>query len=550
MQKKEKKQLTKILLEKKKEKGLLWCKILTAVSLSLSLLSLLFSCSANVNKADQTNKSEIKNQIVLNDTEIDTFFTKNEVVNEYLTFDRYIFDTSSYTSLMNVLYTYVSNNTNEDNIFQFQFFSLQNNINTTFLCNEVVLDNTQLYFYYEDVLQISVPYQSTTTTPYLTSVSLSFINGGLYPFDSDLMLHVQNAYYFKNGVVNSSPITYYMPPYIAISGEQNNFVVNARFNLSGESFYRMEYVYKTKLNLINVNGEPSQDYNFSIMSYDYDNNIYYYGVSPNTRTEDNNSWNAGYNVVNGTLTNVALTKKSVTFFDYYFQYNNKYYSIDYVINNAIYNQVLSSWGDWSDNSAAGYIYNRIKDNANVKTLIRSYELYDTSAVILYGGLSYRTINMYATYNPAGVTEWDNFTLEIELYSPQTNITTLVSGVVIQFLALSQPAHVGYYLTNTTQIISINNLRLDSYSNFNVIYDVFIPYSNQESRPPFIDNEGNTTGNAADSVFADVFTLINHAFSSILAFLSIEIFGKYTLGVFLLVPLMITIMLFIIGLFKR
>lgn len=51
-------------------------------------------------------------------------------------------------------------------------------------------------------------------------------------------------------------------------------------------------------------------------------------------------------------------------------------------------------------------------------------------------------------------------------------------------------------------------------------------------------------------FTSIFALIAGAFSGIASFLNIEIFGNYTLGVFLLIPLMITIILFIVKLFKR
>lgn len=64
----------------------------------------------------------------------------------------------------------------------------------------------------------------------------------------------------------------------------------------------------------------------------------------------------------------------------------------------------------------------------------------------------------------------------------------------------------------------------------------------------VNNDTGFSGGA--DAFTSIFTLIAGAFSGIVSFLNIQIFGTYTLGIFLLVPLMITIILFIVKMFKR
>lgn len=567
MKTKTKKELTKVEKEKKQNKSILLVKIFTACAFILSIISLLVSCSVSyvVNENNNANISEInrKNQLSAAVNDNDTFFEKYEKVNEHLHFDKYLLDTTSHTSLMNALYNYVSNNDNTHNLYELDMYSLINNINESIYFNNIVKDTSsmQLHFYRDDNLVYRLPYQSDMTAPYLDDCSLRFIhdanNVSYYPYNRDLMLHIKNAYYYvdwdNDYNANSQPVTYYMPPYIPINGDQLDFVINCRFDLNGVGYYDLNYVFNTYILMSDNTGNASTDLYFEIQSYDYNNNVYYYGLTPNSRTIDNNSWvadNTSY--TNGRLTNVALTKKSVVFFDTYFQYEQRYYTNNYVINNNIYNQVLTNWNNLDSDYDNAYktIYNKIINRPDEKILIREGSLDSSIGVFVFGGLTYHDIEMYATYKEPNEDLLYNIVLEIEIVNNNTNQRALISGVVYEWHFMDPRPYNIYYITNSANIITLKNVDLSFSKEFNLIYDLFEPYTNQDSKPPFIDDDGNVTEQGYDHLFVRVFKLINHAISSIISLLSIPLFGEYTIGVFLLVPLMITLLLFIVRLFKR
>lgn len=469
MKTKQKKPLTKNEIEKKKEKNILIIKILSAIALSISVMSMLFSCVA-MSSNDQCNQ-------VQEQTHTLNIQRKNQ--NADLGFN-------------NDLLSDVNNS-----------FIVNNNVRTKLKMDCYIV---KPYVYLESFYSVLERYYQPDT-----NITISGMLNKYFYYTSEIDNRVERSWFFD---------------YIKYSNSGGyRFIYFYLVENPGSAPYTLTLDLQNPTDSI-LQGDP----------------IFYTSSSFNLMTIDISLSIAN----NSNLNPFRLWSLYFSTFQSYYRYSPNFNFIQFLqYDNVTKNSVVVR-------SPTPFIESETALSDNT-----SYISY-TPGLFMSGGFIYDTIRVYYSsgYNLNFATNQN----EIIIGSANSYYLTKVVYLLSDNINTSFEAYSRKYemriIEGISQKVYLNSLNRSTNADELSFFDITGRYGENKREVSLyilslLNAITNNTGFSGGSdPFSNIFSLIAGAFGGIASFLNIEIFGNYTLGVFLLIPLMITIILFIVKMFKR
>lgn len=503
--KKQKKPLTKIEIEKKKERALLISKILSVIALSLSLIALLFSCSfASKNSHDNNNIIPIKRYNAQEEINESFIYTENKGYKVLKGLNQY--DIKDFISYID---NYLGDN-RDNSIYFISADTETHSIYEVVEINDNVLGSFELIIKYND--EGNIVYY-----PFVYDVrDYELDNKDIILKFNDYFAYTRLVSQYFSGLVDlynyigDTTSFYYNDFTLALLGSftlESNFL-RLNYNISGTLKY-----YDSDLNYIT--------FDFDYIDINYDNGIQFY---------------TNENIIKVYSSLVGDNKRS-----YFLQY---YDSDNYNNLVCITNLVLS---DLSLNNLPDFL---IRTDLKYRQNIYLGDLFYSQRKYFSEG-SYE--NIYSFNFISNNRSFNNLVVNYRGVVQPFVYWSYLIAYVDNNIALDVLDVVGTPRVSGNSYNGVDygfNVKLETYQTF-TIFDYFDSdiqsFQRTERIQLTIKSNSSIAGNGA---LGTAFDVVVGVFTSFIPLLSYEIFPGVSIGVLILIPFLITLMLFIFNMFKR
>lgn len=558
--KKEKKDIKKIIIKVIN----IVCYIITGIFI-LSLLLGLFPSNKNDDyKLNNTNKnylvlnSDIQNP---NDSDMDSFLNYNDTNLLYVYDDNKKLGANPYglglffqaahllqenynVENLGIISAYRDSNgwLNEFNIVRLELY-------------EPTIDNIYVRIYDENNLLYTLGASNNWGfTGNVTAQYFKFTNSDLfYPYAYNIYLQNSFSYMLYDNGDNFTPFYLTLAPYLEINNKIRNFDLRFKYSatIQNVSVDIPPIITNTSYNFNGLKYESGGDITLHLSNYEGNTTENSYVVYNYPITLSNGGYKYDLkSVVVGADINIRQTPQP---------FNLK----NIVCTNLIYKEL----------SKIGYILGNIQNRYYFNNL--RYGDYLTSLVsVVEWSLGYEEFNGYINniLISTNFGTFNNMSINIKRNEFAGNSLILFNirfGSVIILNAYfsiiqngnTNDAFVMYDETSDVYVDTTYINKIDNFNDFYITYKVSeTPTSNDNNLYLFLELFTNNTNNLyfpsivgdgnINVHLGDTFSLIANAFSSLIPFLTIAIFPNITLGVLLLVPLAISVLIFVFKMFKR